>query len=77
MLALDIPTACNNACNFYLFYLTFNSSVNITVNTYEMFFDGEGSGLDFSDYDYIVDCIDSVGAKVKMAAVWMAFWIFF
>ena len=42
---------------------------DIKVRTHKIFFEGEDSGLDFSEYDYIVDCIDSVSAKVNMAVM--------
>lgn len=42
---------------------------DITVRTYPVFFEGEESGFDFSEYDYVVDCIDSVRAKVNMAVM--------
>lgn len=42
---------------------------DVTVRVHQIFFEGEESGLDFSEYDYIVDCIDSVSAKVNMAVM--------
>ncbi len=41
---------------------------DIKVHTYEMFFLPENaSSFDFSKYDYVVDCVDTVAAKVEIA----------
>ena len=39
----------------------------ITVNKYKMFFTPETSGeFDFSQYDYVVDAVDTVTAKIEL-----------
>lgn len=41
---------------------------SVKVNTYEMFFLPEtASSFDFSVFDYVVDCVDTVAAKIEIA----------
>ena len=41
---------------------------SVKVNTYEMFFLPENaSSFDFSVFDYVVDCVDTVAAKIEIA----------
>ncbi|MBQ0013699.1 MAG: tRNA threonylcarbamoyladenosine dehydratase [Oscillospiraceae bacterium] len=41
---------------------------NVVIHTYEMFFLPEtASAFDFSKFDYVVDCVDTVTAKVEIA----------
>ena len=45
----------------------FEINPDIKVNTYKVFFDNETSSLfDFSQYDYVVDAIDTVTGKIKL-----------
>ena len=40
---------------------------NVKINTYQMFYTSETSGqFDFSQYDYVVDAIDTVGGKLSL-----------
>ncbi len=40
---------------------------NVVVHTYEMFFLPENAdSFDFSKYDYVVDCVDTVAAKIEI-----------
>ena len=40
---------------------------NVKVNVYQMFYTSETSGqFDFSQYDYVVDAIDTVGGKLSL-----------
>ena len=40
------------------------------VNTYELFFNAETEGeFDFSSYDYVVDAVDTVAAKIRLAEI--------
>lgn len=41
-----------------------------TVNTYEIFFGADTEGdFDFTQYDYVVDAIDTVAAKLRLAEI--------
>lgn len=43
---------------------------SISVETHELFFDNNSSHLiDFSDFDYVVDAIDSVKSKIEIIAL--------
>lgn len=39
---------------------------NAKVNTYKIFFDETTAEIDFSNYDYIIDAIDSVKSKIEI-----------
>lgn len=42
---------------------------SVKINTYEMFFLPETSStFDFSKFDYVVDCVDTVAAKIEIVA---------
>ena len=48
----------------------FDINPNICVNTYNVFFSPETSHLfDFSQYDYVVDAIDTVKGKIELAVL--------
>ena len=39
---------------------------NAKVNTFPIFYDLNNSDIDFSKYDYIVDCIDTISSKIDI-----------
>ena len=42
----------------------------IVVNAYDLFFSKESSNkIDFAEYDYVVDCIDTVSAKLEICVL--------
>lgn len=41
---------------------------NATVKTYKLFFDKNASAdMDFTEYDYVIDAVDTVAAKIEIA----------